>query len=91
MRIRPIQIVACETGWRVKIDPINEKERVGSHPPSHLGFYHAPAGMPLNEAVKKLRDCMVEKYEKQIKCLTRAVDGLKRIDTDEFTTEKVIL
>lgn len=90
MRIRPIRIVSGENGLKVEIEPIREAERIGSHPPSHLGYYHAPAGMPLDEAVKKLKACMIEKHERQIKVLQRSLEKLKKINTDCFKTENFI-
>jgi hypothetical protein len=88
MKIRTIRIINNNNNWEVSISPIDEREREAHHPPSPLGFYHAPAGMSLDIAVKRLVDCMIEKQQKTIKNLNKSIEKLKEIDVTKFKKTK---
>jgi hypothetical protein len=86
MKIRTIKIISDKNNgnWEVIVCPVEEREREVHHPPSHLGFYHAPAGMALDIAVKRLIDCMIEKHKRTIKNLNSSIEKLKEIDIKKF-------
>lgn len=52
--------------------------------PNALGFFHYPETMPDEDAFEKLKVCMIEAHEKEIKQLKESVDKLKTLDKSSF-------